>query len=60
MTKFKVLQKYFDTGKVEVSMSPCNSEDKAGSEERKGFDLYIDVFETKQEAEEFRQECETC
>ena len=52
--KYGVEQKYFDDGSITAKIVPMS--DEAGNVviEEKGYDLYIDVFDSQDDAVEFR------
>jgi hypothetical protein len=54
--KYAVEQKIYDTGKVHVKVSKCDDNEESFSEEMSNYDLYFDVFDTREKAEEFRKE----
>lgn len=59
--KYAVEQKYYDNGTVKAAIKPVKDDvflnDYAECQEGWSYDYYIDYFETREEAEEFKEEC---
>ena len=54
--KYATRVNFFDNGKVTASVFPCDDDQKTGSKTMRTHDEYIDVFDTKQEAEKWKKE----
>lgn len=55
--KYAVEQKFYDNGHVAARVLKANDNEESFQEERKSCDYYFDVFDTREEAEEYYQEC---
>ena len=51
--KWVVVQCYFDSGAIRVRVRKAEENEKAGFEYRSRCDFYLDVFDTREEADEF-------
>ena len=59
MKKFVVWQKYFNNGKVKAGIKEIEEQEVEqfiDFKEMEGYDLYNDVFDTKEEAKKFYQQ----
>ena len=52
--KFGCLQKYYDNGRVEVVVLPVDDDTQNYLVEKPEYDEWLDVFDTKQEADAFK------
>lgn len=51
--KWAVEQSYFDNGRVRVRVRQAEEGEVARNEERTRCDFYVDIFDSKKEAEQF-------
>ena len=56
MMKYAVVQKYFSSGHVEAHIKKVSDDTKSSDRELSAYDLYIDVFDTEEEARIFLRE----
>jgi hypothetical protein len=56
--KWAVAQWFYDNGAVKVHLRPAVQGERAAYRETEGYDFYVDMFRTKNEAMEFVRECQ--
>ena len=54
---FKVIQKYYDNGKTEANYKETLLGEDSIFEEKTGYDLYIDIVGTEEEARQMVRDC---
>lgn len=53
MNKYAVISKYYDDGRIEKRVQICTDETLEIFEEHDTFDLYVDLFDTLDDVEDF-------
>ena len=53
---FACIQQYFDNGKVKAFVQPATANIKQTYESRDDYDFYVDLFETKDAADDWARE----
>jgi hypothetical protein len=54
--KWAVEQRYFDTGAVKVKVRTAKDKEQSRFKEMAAYDLYVDIFDTEDEAHSFAAE----
>lgn len=54
--QYAVVGRFYDNGKVTAHIRPANPGEKSRSIEANRYDEYIDIFDTKEEAEKFKSD----
>ena len=58
--KYAVKTKFFDNGRVSATVFSCDENMKANSKSYPSYDEYIDIFDTREEAENWKQDAYNC
>jgi len=53
MVKYRIEMRVHDNGYTYVTVDDADINEKSKFEEKQGYDLYVDVFETKADVKEF-------